>query len=290
LRQERTRTVERRATRLDGTSFFLKITAEAVCDTSGQLTQVLVTFDDVTVQKRLEAQLNHAQKMESIGRLAGGIAHDFNNLLTVILGSIDVTLSHLAEDDPGRPGLRDASAAARSATALTRQLLAFSRKEAIAPRPLDLNAVVQRMQGMLGRLLGERIRLETLCGTDVPQVWFDPVQLEQVILNLAVNARDAMADGGRLTIASSLVDAPTLEQSPPGTDVLLSVSDTGMGIADDVRAHLFEPFFTTKEAGKGTGLGLAVVYGAVQQHGGHIEVESELGRGSTFKVYLRSAP
>jgi PAS domain S-box-containing protein len=252
---------------------------------------------DVTDRRRadeqlraLEAKLNQAQKLESIGRLAGGIAHDFNNLLTVILGGIDVSLMALASDHPGRNSLRDATAAAQSAAALTRQLLAFSRKEASAPRPLDLNAVVSRMKTMLARLVGDDIRVETLCGRDVPQVWFDPVQIEQVILNLAVNARDAMAGGGRLTIASSLIDPPARELTPPGTDVLLSVSDTGVGIADEVRAHLFEPFFTTKEAGKGTGLGLAVVYGAVQQHGGHIEVESEVGRGSTFKVYLRSVP
>lgn len=292
--------IEHRIVDRHGTTRWLLTRSQThFAESSGQSRpyRTIGAVQDITERRRadeqlrvLDAQLNTARKMESIGRLAGGIAHDFNNLLTVILGGIEVGLAGMSADQPGRTSLIDATAAARSAAALTRQLLAFSRKEAIAPRPLDLNAVVCRMQTMIARLLGEGIHLETSCGRDVPQIWFDPVQIEQVILNLAVNARDAMAGGGRLTIESSLVDAPARAVVPPGADVLLSVSDTGAGIADEVRAHLFEPFFTTKEAGKGTGLGLSVVYGAVQQHGGHIEVESQLGRGSTFKVYLRSAP
>lgn len=290
IRAERARTIELPATRADGVSFYLGVTAEAVCDASGALTQLLVTFSDITQRKRLEAELGHAQKMESIGRLAGGVAHDFNNMLTVILGGIELSLPNLTSDNPGRVHLRDAADAAQSAAALTRQLLAFSRKEAITPRALDLNEVIRRMEKMILRLIGEDIRLQTICGRDLPPVCFDPLQLEQVILNLAVNARDAMAQGGRLTIETSRVggaegDPPELPRKP----VLLTVSDNGAGISDDVRAHLFEPFFTTKEAGRGTGLGLAMVYGAVQQNGGQIEVESELGRGSVFKIYLPAA-
>ncbi|HEY5375552.1 MAG TPA: ATP-binding protein [Polyangiaceae bacterium] len=287
IRAERARTIELPATRADGTSFYLGVTAEAVCDASGELTQVLVTFSDVTQRKRLEAELGHAQKMESIGRLAGGVAHDFNNMLTVILGGIELSLPELSSEHPGRVHLRDAAEAAQSAAALTRQLLAFSRKEAITPRALDLNEVIRRMEKMILRLIGEDIRLQTVCGHGLPPVCFDPLQLEQVILNLAVNARDALPHGGRLTIETCSVGS--VEGALLALPVLLTVSDNGVGITDDVRAHLFEPFFTTKEAGKGTGLGLAMVYGAVQQNGGQIEVESELGRGSVFKIRLPAA-
>jgi len=290
IRVERARTVELPASRVDGAPFYLEVTAEAVCDADGALAQVLVTFSDITLRKRLENQLSHAQKMESIGRLAGGVAHDFNNMLTVILGGIELSLARLDPGHPSRVHLSDAAEAAQSTAALTRQLLAFSRKEVIAPRVLDLNEVIGRMQKMILRLLGEDIRLETVRGSGLPAISFDPVQIEQVILNLAVNARDAMAEGGRLTIETSGV--PAAESDVPGLragGVLLTVSDNGVGIADDVRAHLFEPFFTTKEAGKGTGLGLAMVYGAIRQNGGQIEVESELGRGSTFKIYLPAA-
>lgn len=290
IRVERARTIELPATRADGSSFYLGVTAEAVCDASGALTQLLVTFSDITQRKRLEVELGHAQKMESIGRLAGGVAHDFNNMLTVILGGIELSLPHLTTEHPGRVHLRDAAEAAQSAAALTRQLLAFSRKEAITPRALDLNEVIRRMEKMILRLIGEDIRLQTSCGRDLPPVCFDPLQLEQVILNLAVNARDAMARGGRLTIETSRVGSVAGElPALPGKPVLLTVSDNGVGITEEVRAHLFEPFFTTKEAGRGTGLGLAMVYGAVQQNGGQIEVESELGRGSVFKIYLPAA-
>jgi len=288
IRVEGSRSVELPATRVDGRPFHLGITADAVCDASGALTQVLVTFSDITQRKRLEAELGHAQKMESIGRLAGGVAHDFNNMLTVILGGIELSVTQLASDSPVRTHLRDAAEAAQSAAALTRQLLAFSRKEAIAPRALDLNEVIRRMEKMILRLIGEDIRLQTVCGRGLPPICFDALQLEQVILNLAVNARDAMAHGGRLTIETRLVGVEG-EPSSPGKPVLLTVSDNGVGIPEEVRAHLFEPFFTTKEAGRGTGLGLAMVYGAVQQNGGQIEVESAPGQGSTFKIYLPAA-
>jgi two-component system cell cycle sensor histidine kinase/response regulator CckA len=290
IRVERARTVELPAARVDGAPFYLEVTAEAVCDADGALAQVLVTFTDITLRKRLESQLSHAQKMESIGRLAGGVAHDFNNMLTVILGGIELSLPRLDAQHPSRVYLRDAAEAAQSAAALTRQLLAFSRKQVIAPRALDLNEVIGRMQKMILRLLGEDVRLETVRGQDLPAISFDPVQIEQVILNLAVNARDAMANGGKLTIATSSIPASASELPGLGDGgVLLTVSDNGAGISDEVRAHLFEPFFTTKEPGKGTGLGLAMVYGAVQQNGGYIEVESTLGQGSTFKILLPAA-
>jgi two-component system, cell cycle sensor histidine kinase and response regulator CckA len=290
IRAERARTVELPAARVDGALFYLEVTAEAMCDADGTLAQVLVTFTDITLRKRLESQLSHAQKMESIGRLAGGVAHDFNNMLTVILGGIELSLPRLDAEHPSRVHLRDAAEAAQSAAALTRQLLAFSRKEVITPRALDLNQVIGRMQKMILRLLGADVRLETVCGHELPPISFDPVQIEQVILNLAVNARDAMPGGGQLTIGTSSIQPSASELPGLGNGgVLLTVSDNGAGITDEVRAHLFEPFFTTKEAGKGTGLGLAMVYGAVQQNGGYIEVESTLGQGATFKIYLPAA-
>jgi PAS domain S-box-containing protein len=244
----------------------------------------------------LETQLVHAKKMESIGRLAGGVAHDFNNMLTVISGSIGLTLAELSPDSPCRECLEDAAQAARSAAGLTRQLLAFARKEVIAPQVLDLGELMRRVRRMITWLVGDEISVETRLAPDLRPIRFDPAQLEQVVLNLAVNARDAMAAGGRLTIEASNVFLS--EAHSPGRRelelaaghyVLLSVADTGHGMTDEVRAHLFEPFFTTKEVGKGTGLGLSTVYGAVQQNGGAVELESELGHGSIFKIYLPAA-
>ena len=247
--------------------------------------------EEVRLRKTVEAQLVQAQKMESIGRLAGGIAHDFNNFLTVMSLGIELSLSELPEDHPVRPSLADVAEAAVSATGLTRQLLAFSRKQIIAPVVLDLNEVIRRIEKMILRLLRENIRLETMCAPDLASVGFDPGQVEQIVLNLAVNARDAMPNGGRLTIQTSNIHvdeeyARLHEDAQPGPHVLLQVSDTGEGMSADVRAQLFEPFFTTKEPGKGTGLGLAMVYGAVRQNNGRIEVYSEIGIGTTFKIYL----
>jgi len=294
IRDSRVQYVEIPAQRADGSVFHLGITAEAIASSTGELTPVLVSFTDISERKHLEAQLMHAQKMESIGRLAGGVAHDFNNLLTVISGGIELGLAMLAPGEPSCRHLLDAAEAARSAATLTRQLLAFSRKSAIAPRALDLVALLSRVENMVVRLLGEDIQLETIYGADVTPICFDPGQVEQIILNLAVNARDAMVGGGRLTIATSTVVIPadaseSTVRPRPGKHALLTVSDDGVGMSDEVRTHLFEPFFTTKEAGKGTGLGLAMVYGAVQQNGGSIEVESEPGRGATFKIYLPAA-
>ena len=286
--------VEMPATRVDGARVDLGITAEAVSDVNGVLTQVLVTFSDVSNRKQLEGQLMQAQKMESVGRLAGGIAHDFNNLLTVISGGLEISLAALPPDHSSRGHLLEVAEAAQSAAGLTRHLLAFSRKEIIAPSVLDLNEVLRRAERMILRLIEEHIELQTICGPDVTPICFDPGQVEQIIVNLAVNARDAMPNGGRLTIETSNVwiddeYAATHFDARPGGYVLLTVSDTGSGMNEEVREHLFEPFFTTKGPGQGTGLGLAMVYGAVRQNGGRIDVSTELNRGTTFKIYLPAA-
>jgi PAS domain S-box-containing protein len=246
---------------------------------------------DITEQRELEQQFRQAQKLDGIGRLAGGIAHDFNNLLTVILGRSQMLQSKLDSDSPLR---RDADLIYRTgerAAALTHQLLAFSRSQVLRPRILDLNAVVTEMEKMLRRLIGEEIELTTALAPALGRVKADPGQIEQVILNLAVNARDAMPSGGKIMIETANAD---LDQSyaarhvevPAGPYIMLAVSDTGCGMSPEVQSRAFEPFFTTKEEGKGTGLGLATVYGIVKQTGGNIWLYSEVDRGTTFKVYL----
>ena len=238
-----------------------------------------------------EEQLRVAHRMESIGRLAGGVAHDFNNLLTVISNHADFALEDLAEGDPLRTGLFEIRKAADRAAALTRQLLAFSRKQVMQPQVLDLNKIVGGMEAMLRRLLGETVELSVGLALGLGKVMADPGQIEQVVMNLAVNARDAMPNGGKLTIetADFEMDQACANQHAglkPGPHVMLSVTDTGCGMDEETRARLFEPFFTTKEVGRGTGLGLATVYGIVKQSGGSIGVRSQPGQGSTFNVYL----
>ena len=257
----------------------------------GQLVRVWGTQRDVTEQRHLEEQFRQSQKMEAVGQLAGGIAHDFNNLLTAILGNTQLLLRELPPGDSMHGDVEEIRKASERAASLTRQLLAYSRRQMLQPEVLDLNVVMAEMDKMLRRLIGEHIDLVAVFAPDLGRVRADPNQIEQVIVNLAVNARDAMPDGGKLTIATANVDLDeTFAQahlgSVPGSYAMLSVTDTGVGMDATVRAHLFEPFFTTKEVGKGTGLGLATVYGIVKQSGGYISVSSEPGHGSSFKIYL----
>jgi PAS domain S-box-containing protein len=251
----------------------------------------VVVAREITERKQLEAQLLQAQKMEAVGRLAGGVAHDFNNLLTAILGYGEMLFDDLPEDDPRRHYAAEIINTAERASALTRQLLAFGRKQIVQPRIINLNEVISGMEKMLRRLLGEDLDLVTLLDPSLGAVKADPGQMDQVIMNLAVNARDAMPQGGLLTIETENVlldEAYTRDhvEVTPGPYVMLAVGDTGSGMDTATLAHIFEPFFTTKEVGKGTGLGLSTVYGIIKQSHGHIWVYSEPGRGTTFKIYL----
>jgi len=241
--------------------------------------------------RQSEEQLRQAQKIEAVGRLAAGVAHDFNNILTAIAGYSELLLRQLDPDDPRRKNAEQIEKAAYMAAALTRQLLTFSRKQVIEPRILNLNTVVLNIERMLRRLIGENIEFCTILDPAAGHINADPGQIEQVILNLAVNARDAMPTGGKLTVttANTTLDENHLEDFPDlttGDYVMLAIADTGTGMSDATKAHLFEPFFTTKPLGKGTGLGLATCFGIVKQNAGQINVHSELGRGTTFKVYF----
>ena len=229
--------------------------------------------------------------MEAIGRLAGGVAHDFNNLLTIINGYSEIILEGLSSDDPWQAELKEIKAAGVRAASLTRQLLTFSRKQVIEPTVLDLNIIVTNLEKMLRRLIGEDVELVTVLDENLGKVNADPGQVEQIIMNLAINARDAIVDVGQLTIETSNVYldgtyAGTHLEAIPGQYVMLAVSDNGVGMTEEIKNKIFEPFFTTKEMGKGTGLGLATVFGIVKQSGGNIYVYSEPGQGTTFKIYL----
>ena len=273
----------------DGREVEVEVSVAHIPYRGGTATQGILR--DVTNRKRLEAELLQAQKMEAVGRLAGGVAHDFNNIMTCILGNADLALSELAPDNNLREFLDEIITSGNRAAALTRQLLAFSRRQMLQPVVLDLNELVSDLEKMLRRLIGEDVELLTVLQTGVGCVRADPGQLEQVLLNLALNARDAMPRGGRLTIE---ISGQKLEQKfihrqvtiPPGSYVVLAVSDSGMGMDEDTQDKIFEPFFTTKDVGEGTGLGLSMVFGSVQQSGGCITVSSEPGQGTTFTIYL----
>ena len=277
----------------DGTSHWTVSHGRVLADADGRPARMLAMAQDVTERRQLEEQLQEAKKIEAIGQLAGGLAHDFNNLLTVILGYSRILEEDLPEDDLTRPDIVEIRRAGERAAELTRQLLAFSRRQVLQPVILDLNTLIRSMERMLARLLGENCTLELELSVDDAVIEADSSQLEQVFVNLVVNARDAMPRGGRLTISTTVVKDP-LPAEPgrsavaPGPGVQLTVTDTGIGMDAATRQRIFEPFFTTKERGRGTGLGLATVFGIVKQSGGSIAVESAPGQGSSFRLTFPS--
>ena len=278
--------------RYDGSRVWVQENARVVRGADGQPLYYEGTVEDISSQRQMEEQLRHAHKMESVGRLAGGVAYDFNNLLTVIMGFACFARDALPGDSPMRRDLAEVLKASDRAARLTGQLLAFSRRQVLEPQVVDPNDLVLSMDKMLRRLIAEHIEYVTIVDPEIGHIRVDPGQIEQVVVNLAVNASDAMPDGGTLTITTcnaTLDDKKLIHPgmgAPPGEFVMLSVSDTGVGIPSEIKEHLFEPFFTTKPPGKGTGLGLAMVYGIVKQHGGEIAVESEVGEGTTFRIYF----
>ena len=291
LRQQSFNDVEVEWKRKDGTPITVRCSGWPIKDESGRVAFLELFAEDVTERRALERQLRMAQKMEAVGRLSGGIAHDFNNLLGVIIGYSQVLKRSLKPEHPLYEHAEEIEKASQRAVSLTRQLLAFSRQQVLEPVILNMNALVSDMEKMLPRLIGEDVALTLTLDPALGQVKADPGQVEQVIMNLAVNARDAMPDGGKLTIQTANVDLDTAytHQHPGsrvGSYVMLRVTDTGTGIDPEIQAQIFEPFFTTKERDKGTGLGLATVYGVVKQSGGYIAVDSEKGKGASFSVYL----
>ena len=283
-----------RRRRKDGTVVDIRLWTAPLFGRSGEVRGKIAIVADITDQMRLEQQLTHSLKMEAIGRLAGGVAHDFNNVITVVSGYGHMLLDGVGDDPDLREAAEEVLKAADRAAALANQLLTFSRHQIIQPKVLEVNALVCGMERMLGRVIGEQIDLQVVARSGVARVRADAGQLEQVLMNLIVNARDAMPGGGTLTVetANAVLDENYSRTHPgvgPGNYVMLAVSDTGTGMDSETRSHIFEPFFTTKERGKGTGLGLSIVYGIVKQHGGDIWVYSEPGKGTTFKIYLPQA-
>jgi PAS domain S-box-containing protein len=255
----------------------------------GRITHIVATYRDTTANRRLQEALVHAQRLDAVGRLAGGVAHDFNNLLSVINGYCEILAARLPAHDPSRREIHEVHAAGQKAAVLVRQLLAFSRRQELHPQVINLNRLVRNHATILGRFLGSAGKLHLDLPHDLPNVRADPAQLEQVLLNLTLNARDALRENGRVTISTALREVKyamnrRVTDTPPGRYVQLSVSDNGIGMDVATQTQLFEPFFTTKDAGKGTGLGLAMVYGVVQQSGGHIRVHSAPGVGTTFEI------
>jgi PAS domain S-box-containing protein len=277
--------------RKDGVEFPIHLSTSVINDASGYPMALIGVATDITDRKRLETQLQQSQKLEAIGKLAGGIAHDFNNLLTVIQGYSDLLISKISVNDPIHNQIRQINEAANRAESLTRQLLAFSRKQIMKPRVIDLNKLIHEMEDMLKRLIGADIKFVINLNSDLGKIKADPGQIEQVIMNLVVNARDAMLNGGTLTIDTfnTMLDQKFKDKYPEaviGNYVQLQISDTGFGMDKETQVHIFEPFFTTKEKGEGTGLGLATVYGIIKQSGGYIYVKSEMTKGTTFNLYF----
>ena len=291
VRHGQSLTMETARQRKDGATIDISISAGPLAGPDGSPAGVVAVITDITERKRLEDQLRQAQKMEAVGQLAGGIAHDFNNLLTVISGYDEMLLDSLAADSRPRAYALEILRSAEKASALTKQLLAFSRRQVARPALLDINLVIANLSNMLRRLIGEDIEMVILPGKHVGTVRADPGQIEQIIINLAVNARDAMPNGGRITIETGVADLGEDRDQMhfdvrPGRYVSIAVTDTGYGMNQKTKSRIFEPFFTTKGQGEGTGLGLSTIYGIVKQNHGDIWVYSEPGKGSTFKVYL----
>jgi two-component system, cell cycle sensor histidine kinase and response regulator CckA len=291
LKTDKSYVREHRIRRKDGTIRWVQCRGQIFCDAEGKVDHISGVSFDITARKALEAQLLQAQKMEAVGRLAGGVAHDFNNLLMAIMGYGELIRTSLMKDDPLYKYSEDILKASERAASLTQQLLAFSRRQVMQPQVLNLNRLAADLEQMLRRLIGEHIDLEIVAGPDLGAVTADPGQINQIIMNLAVNARDAMPTGGRLILATDNIEFAASHEcysaaAPPGRYVRLAVTDTGGGIDAETLDHIFEPFFTTKEVGKGTGLGLPIVYSIVKQNRGYIKVDSLPGQGATFKIYL----
>ncbi len=278
-------------TRRDGSTFFAAWLLSPLCDTRGRVTHIVASYRDVTERRRLQEALGHAQRIDTVSRLAGGVAHDFNNLLSVINGYSEILADRFSTDDHAKRTISEIHAAGQKAASLTRQLLAFSRRQIVEPQVISLNDVIQAHADLLGRLLRPYNQLNLSLSPAVRNVRVDPMAIQQVLLNLTMNARDALSPGGHVTLSTArkvMKAGMSLRRAdiPPGHYTQLSVSDSGSGMDENVQAHLFEPFFTTKPQGQGTGLGLALVYGVVQQNNGYVAVHSAPGIGTTFDIYL----